>query len=75
MEFLKTVTRKDPFWKELVAQCSASLAGFEPSTENSIDADYEILKGKLLEAVTNALKQAKPFTTYFKPDSETPQRY
>jgi Reverse transcriptase (RNA-dependent DNA polymerase) len=60
MECLKTITRKDPFWKVLEGQCEGSLSSFNPTEDNKIDDVYEVFKAKLTEAVTNALALAKP---------------
>ena len=60
MEFMKTVTRKDPFWKVLVAECSSHLSDFSTSPARTPDEEYETLKRKLSEAVTSTLEKCKP---------------
>lgn len=44
MEFMKTVTRKDPFWDELEDQCNESLRDFSGQSEARIDDEYERFK-------------------------------
>jgi len=60
MEFMKIVTRKDPFWDELENQCDNSLRDFVVQGETKIDEDYNNFKQKLKQGVENALHKCKP---------------
>jgi len=60
MEFLKRVTKCDPFWAGLEFSCNQSLAGFFASESGGSEADYERFKTLLGEAARNSLKMRKP---------------
>src|SRR6185312_13081388 len=51
MNFLRSVTRRDGFWKCLEAECDQSLKEFTTILGQSIDEDYAAFKSKLEEAV------------------------
>ena len=51
METLKTIMRKDPFWKCLANECDESLGNYD-TTGQMIDQDYERFKTKLTQALT-----------------------
>ena len=63
MELLKTVTRKDAFWKCLQDECDNKLADYSTVAGRSLNEDYELFKAKLTDAVTTSLKHTKPLKT------------
>jgi len=60
MEFMKVVTREDPFWDELENHCDDSLREFVVQGETKIDEDYSVFKEKLKQGVENTLRKCKP---------------
>ena len=60
MNFLRSVTRRDGFWKCL----EQSLRDFVAILGQSIDEDYATFKSKLEEAVSTTLKNTKPIRTH-----------
>ena len=66
MNFLRSVTRRDGFWKCLEAECNQSLKDFATILGQSIDEDYTAFKSKLEEAVSTTLKNTKPIRTLLK---------
>jgi hypothetical protein len=66
MNFLRTVTRRDGFWKCLEVECDQSLQDFTTILGQPIDKDYATFKSKLEEAVSITLKNTKPIRTLLK---------
>src|SRR5690348_6528169 len=66
MNFLRSVTRRDGFWKCLEAECDQSLKDFATILGQPIDEDYAAFKSKLEEAVSTTLKNTKPIRTLLK---------
>jgi len=56
MKLLKTVTRRDGFWKALKQECDRNFEDFAPVLGQSLDEDYEVFKANLQQQCQHLLK-------------------